>query len=434
MSTKRLAVLVSLALALAGYVGCGKDYAIVGGECAPGYVECDGACVDISQDPGHCGACGRVCASGICTNGSCTGETAGDASTDGNGTVDATLLDAADADGSNGGDTSTGNDATSGDGSSDGSNDGSNDGSASNDGALDDGCVPPFNTPARCGSCSTTCAPADQCSQVDAGVFQCQPFCTGSQVNCQGVCVDVQTDPDNCGQCGKFCASNLCIAGVCSGSTPGNIVYIGHDYSNGPAGTSQARILTNAVFLPLANRVRVLSYERYAEPTTVTRIKQILTSHATNAGRQIVFTSTSSDTTIPATLTVANFEALLVYDQGAAPAGALATLGASWASSLFTYIGAGGNVIVLDGAAGTTQEMHLFASGAGLLNVASHTPIAAGSAVSVVTPGDALAIGVLSPYGVFNRTVRFNVTGPNQGVTVVQDVGPSPVVVHRVGL
>ncbi|MCW5805990.1 MAG: hypothetical protein KIT31_26735 [Deltaproteobacteria bacterium] len=38
---------------------------------------CDGGCRDVSSDPDNCGACNRVCASGICTAGHCAGELSG---------------------------------------------------------------------------------------------------------------------------------------------------------------------------------------------------------------------------------------------------------------------------------------------------------------------------------------------------------------------
>jgi hypothetical protein len=45
--------------------------------CSAPEVACDGACKDVSSDPDNCGACDRVCASGICTAGHCAGELSG---------------------------------------------------------------------------------------------------------------------------------------------------------------------------------------------------------------------------------------------------------------------------------------------------------------------------------------------------------------------
>jgi hypothetical protein len=46
------------------------------GSCAP-RTTCGGACVDTSNDPKHCGACGSVCSSGACVAGACTTTPAG---------------------------------------------------------------------------------------------------------------------------------------------------------------------------------------------------------------------------------------------------------------------------------------------------------------------------------------------------------------------
>jgi hypothetical protein len=64
---------------------------------------------------------------------------------------------------------------------------------ASHDAMPSDGCAPrPDATPAS-----------------DAG-------CSGGRFACGGVCVDLQTDPRNCGACGNECfAFQICSAGTC---------------------------------------------------------------------------------------------------------------------------------------------------------------------------------------------------------------------------
>lgn len=69
-----------LAGAVSGDVdaGIGATGDVDGGAatCAAGEAWC-GVCVDLSDDPDHCGACGRSCPSGICSAGACVGDVPG---------------------------------------------------------------------------------------------------------------------------------------------------------------------------------------------------------------------------------------------------------------------------------------------------------------------------------------------------------------------
>jgi hypothetical protein len=56
---------------------CGTGQVCRAGSCvAPcpiGQTSCGGVCVNLNTNPNHCGACRRVCASGVCNLGTCAG-------------------------------------------------------------------------------------------------------------------------------------------------------------------------------------------------------------------------------------------------------------------------------------------------------------------------------------------------------------------------
>jgi hypothetical protein len=76
--------------------------------------------------------------------------------------------------------------------------------------------------PGKCVACEvpSQCPAGDTC--ID---FQCVPLCTGGScvgdLSCcvddgQSICVDEQTDPNNCGTCGMICTYDLCQSGACA--------------------------------------------------------------------------------------------------------------------------------------------------------------------------------------------------------------------------
>jgi hypothetical protein len=397
--------------------GCGNLNSIVDGTCATGYAECGGTCIDVRTAPDHCGECDNRCEPGLaCVAGVCTvGGDSRDGSTDG----------------------------AAGDGSTDGastdgpSNDGTSDG-APIDGSTDGdpgACAPPFNTPQNCGACGVVCQPPNSECVEDTAGFECAPPCTPPLVRCGSRCVDLDNDPFNCGRCGKFCPSNLCSGGVCQGATPGDIVVIGHDYSGAIAGTSQARVLTNSVFIPTSNALRVLSYEELSNPTAVARVKSIIQAAA--GGRVVNYTVGGTSAILEDPTLAAKFDVVLLYDQQSGNAATLAARGSAWAPHLSVFTKAGGVVVALDGSAGLGAMPALLVS-AGLLDVAGHTPIAVGTRVGIVAPSDRVATSVASPYGSFARSVTFRSNEPNSGnvtyvaVEVSDGTSPAPVVVHKV--
>ncbi|MBL8678693.1 MAG: FG-GAP repeat protein [Myxococcales bacterium] len=90
-----------------------------------------------------------------------------------------------------------------------------------------DGCETDLGTTMNCGACATSCSePTPICTMMpgDGGpaMFRCGSGCVAPTPDrCTSRCVDLQTDPRNCGTCGTICpaATNgvaACVAGRCA--------------------------------------------------------------------------------------------------------------------------------------------------------------------------------------------------------------------------
>jgi hypothetical protein len=414
--------------------GCGLENSLVGGACKTGYTPCGSDCVDVLTDPSHCGRCDATCASGVaCSAGNCGGSF--DASRDAVGDVGSSdASDGSATDSSSDGSASDASDA-SGDGSTSDASDASGDGSTSDasDASVDACPPPPYDNAATCGSCFVKCvAPNTDCLNV-GGAFVCRPPCTPPLQACRGVCVDLQNDAFNCGVCDKICPSNLCVAGKCQGANPGHVVTIGHDYEGSVLNSSQSKLLTNSVLLPAANPLKILSFEKWANPSAVARIKLIVGAAA--LGRTLQYTVSNDEADLRNVLRLSQTSVVLVYDQAQLTAVDAPVIGAGWNAPLRTFAQEGGTIVALDGADGNGQMPALLQS-AGLLDTASHTPLAPASRVAVVAPFDQVGLGAISPYVVLGRGVTFQSNEMNGGmVTFVarQGIagGGDPVVVHK---
>jgi hypothetical protein len=134
-------------------------------------VMCGGSCVDLQQNPEHCGACDRPCPSvdhgqAACSSGTCA--------------------------------------------------------LACDDGytRCGDRCYRLSSDTSHCGSCTFSC-PSEINSDVACVEGKCQTSCNPGARECGGECVRVETDARHCGECGKACAADeQCAAGTCVKECP----------------------------------------------------------------------------------------------------------------------------------------------------------------------------------------------------------------------
>lgn len=77
---------------------------------------------------------------------------------------------------------------------------------------CDGECIDPNSDQTNCGACGTMCDSRSTCVEG-----ACALDCAAGQTACGDVCVDDQTNRDNCGACGTMCAAGeLCSAGTCA--------------------------------------------------------------------------------------------------------------------------------------------------------------------------------------------------------------------------
>jgi len=77
-------------------------------------------------------------------------------------------------------------------------------------------CVDPQSNPSHCGDCNIACAADEVCS---GGV--CSVDCSAGLTECDQACVDTQTDERHCGGCNAPCdPDETCEAGVCEPTEP----------------------------------------------------------------------------------------------------------------------------------------------------------------------------------------------------------------------
>lgn len=95
-----------------------------------------------------------------------------------------------------------------------------------------DGCEVDLATPAHCGACATVCAePTPLCTRAEgtdagASTYRCASGCSGTTpTRCDGMCVDLQNNPNHCGACRRACpapsgGTATCVTGACVPTCP----------------------------------------------------------------------------------------------------------------------------------------------------------------------------------------------------------------------
>jgi hypothetical protein len=159
----------SLSVTLAGASAFGQNF---GCTCSSGYTDCGSSCADLYSDALHCGSCGRGCGLGTCAASQCTcNSSPPTVMFCPNDPVTGTCIDTAS--------------------------------DIHNCGGCGRLCTPPFwSANAVCLSGRCRCPP---------GTTQCGGYGIGTYV-----CTDLQSDNNNCGQCGNGCTGGrVCRAGQC---------------------------------------------------------------------------------------------------------------------------------------------------------------------------------------------------------------------------
>lgn len=214
------------------------------------------------------------------------------------------------------------------------------------------------------------------------------PVCTLPSIDCGGSCVDVSSDPNNCGGCGRVCASGVCTDGTCAGSLAGHIVAIGHDYRAFNA--AMARVIGDSVALGNSFDVGVAQLVGTASVPSQAGVAQAIGSAMRQIGRPW-HPVAMSDTPGPGVLVDVD---VVVVDAQTGDGESAEALGAGWKPALTGFIARGGVVIVLEGAGGVSYR---FATGAALYSVGAPIEITGGLAV-IVDATDVTTQLVVSPY------------------------------------
>jgi hypothetical protein len=402
---------------------------LVGHPCAPGYSLCGESCIDLTTSANHCGACGVTC-SGICQAAACVsggGGTGGAGDPDGKpDAAGDTASDRAEADGPGadaGADGLT--DAPGGvppDAGGDTSDAGEGSDTASG-GAEAGSAIDAPATDVVVGGDSAS--GSDAAGAADAtGAADLPPplMCNMGFTPCVDRCVEVATDPDNCGACGSRCGSGLCAAGVCQQEGVGHVVVIGHDYVVNRSGMNN--LLGNAVFLSAGDPLKILVFEGEASPGAMAGTDAAINQVAAERGRRWGRTVGTGATIMQ---DLAAYDVLLIYAQHGSNNATLIARGVNWALALNNFVMAGKTVVLLDGTSPNNNGTFQILASAGLFLTTARADVT-GQTLQLANPADALAPRVPRSYRAEMTSVSFTTLEPGKVVTAP---GGAPVVIHR---
>ena len=180
--TRSAALRLTFACALGSSGACIQEYSLEdldesgGPECLEGETVCEGDCVNLRNDPGHCGNCGLECDENeVCENGSCVSACAPacDASTELCVEADCVCRPPYEA--------------------------------------CDGVCVDTSSDAGHCGVCRNPCDVGEACREGD-----CIPEGDCDYQSCGDACVDTDVHHLHCGGCDDPCdADQICVAGEC---------------------------------------------------------------------------------------------------------------------------------------------------------------------------------------------------------------------------
>jgi hypothetical protein len=253
----------------------------------------------------------------------------------------------------------------------------------------------------------------------------CQP----PLVLCPDGCVDLLTDPKNCGSCGHLCPTEICLGGKCTGEPVGHLIVIGMSYAQANAPTE--KLLGNAVFLPPGDPVRVLDYRKYASPANTAIVDSIISAEAKKRSRTYGINKVSVAGSLPTELATGIYDVFLIHDQPTAPSGQLAALGTFLAAPIKAFALLGGTIVVLASNDGIGQMDQLLTASQ-ILATEGFVPVT-GQSIHNQAPNDVLGNKVPSPFLAKPITVRLltsEAQAPNL-TYVFTDTPGDPVVVHK---